>query len=147
MEYIKLLAKKFRDAIECAKENGERDKLHFFLKFPRGCCGDASDLLAKYLSDNGIKTFQIRGDYFEPTPQSHTWLSTEDNIIIDITGDQFSNNVLYDYFDIPVYVGLESDFHKKFQNRNYYRNTDFDVIDNTAKYQLNDLYQKIMKYI
>ena len=59
MEYIKLLAKRFRDAIECAKENGERDNLHFFLKFPRGCCGDASDLLAKYLSKIELKRFKF----------------------------------------------------------------------------------------
>lgn len=57
MEYIKLLAEKFRIAIEFAKANDEKDTLDFFQRFPLGCCGDASDLLAQYLSDNGIKTF------------------------------------------------------------------------------------------
>lgn len=147
MEYIKLLAEKFRTAIEDAKENGEKDTLDFFQRFPLGCCGDASDLLAQYLSDNGIKTFQVRGDYYDPEPQSHAWLSTEDNIVIDITGDQFKYSKIYKHFDIPVYVGCESDFHKMFEDRDYYCNTEINNIGGIAQYRLRILYDIILKYI
>lgn len=147
MEYIKVLAEKFRAAIECAKEHEEKDNLHFFQRFPSGCCGDTSDLLAQYLSDNGIKTFQVRGDFYEPEPQSHAWLSTEDNIVIDITGDQFKYNKIYNYFNIPVYVGHESDFHKMFEDRDYYYNTEINNIGGIAQCRLINLYDIIMKYI
>lgn len=147
MDYIKLLAEKFRVAIECAKENGEKDSLNFFQRFPSGCCGDASDLLAQYLSDNGIKTFQVRGDFYEPEPQSHAWLSTENGIVIDITGDQFKYKKIYNYFDIPVYVGCESDFHKMFEDREFYYNNEINNIGGIAKYRLGILYDTIMKYI
>ena len=146
-ENIKKLAEKFRTAIECAKDNDEKDDLHFFQRFPSGCCGDASDLLAQYLSDNGIKTFQVRGDFYEPEPQSHAWLSTEDNIVIDITGDQFKYNRIYNCFDIPVYVGCESDFHKMFEDRDCYHNTEIKNIGSIAQYRLQTLYDTIMKYI
>lgn len=147
MENIKNLAFQFRNAIELAKEKGETDSFHFFQRFPDGCCGDASDLLAQYLWDNGIKTFQVRGDFYEPEQQSHAWLSTEDNIVIDITGDQFKYKRIYNYFDIPVYIGFESDFHKMFENRECYYNTEISNIGGTAKYRLRKLYDKIMKYI
>lgn len=144
-----LLAEQFRNAIECAKENNEKDELHFFQRFPSGCCGDASDLLAQYLFDNGIKTFQVRGDCYEPDGQlqSHAWLSTEDGIIIDITGDQFKYNKIYNFFDIPVYVGYESDFHKMFEERDFFHNAELSKIDGIAQYRLNNLYHKIMKYL
>ena len=147
MEQIRFLAEQFRNAIEQAKENDEKDSLYFFQRFPSGCCGDASDLLAQYLSDNGIKTFQVRGDFCEPELQSHAWLSTENNIVIDITDDQFKHNRIYNYFDIPVYVGGESDFHKMFQNRDFYYDCELQNICGDSKCRLINLYRKILKYV
>lgn len=146
---IQQLAEQFRNAIEYAKENYEKDDLHFFQRFPSGCCGDASDLLAQFLFDNGIKTFQVQGDYCEPDGQlqSHAWLSTEDSIIIDITGDQFKYNKIYNFFDIPVYVGYESNFHKMFEDRDFFQNAQLSNIDGIAQYRLNNLYHKILKYL
>ncbi len=147
MKYIRLLAEKFRVAIEQVKENNEKDSLYFFQRFPSGCCDDASDLLAQYLSDNGIQTFQVRRDFCEPELQSHTWLSTENKIVIDITGDQFKHNRIYNCFDIPLYVGGESDFHKMFQNRDFYYDCELQNICGDAKSRLINLYRKILKYL
>ena len=53
---IEELATIFREAIVKAKSAGEFDDDVVFKNFPSGCCGDTSDLLARYLLNNGIKT-------------------------------------------------------------------------------------------
>jgi hypothetical protein len=90
----KVLATKYRYAIDKALVKGEFINDSSFDRFPLGCCGDASDLLAQYLLDNGINTYYVCGNYYSKdyitwNTQSHAWLMTEDRIIIDITGDQF----------------------------------------------------------
>jgi hypothetical protein len=124
MENVEQLAIKFRDAIDLAKRNDEFANDVTFEKFPLGCCGDASDLLAQFLLENKIKTHYICGTRYGAFEdiQSHAWLLTDNNIIIDITGDQFKydNNFLnYDKF---VYVGEMDDFHELFEveTRNCY---------------------------
>lgn len=49
MSEIERLVNQFRDAIDMARDSGDFDKDISFYKFPRGCCGDASDLLAQFL--------------------------------------------------------------------------------------------------
>lgn len=62
-----------------------------FRYFPRGCCMDASELLAAYLKDKCLGTFALvtglrhDGDQL----QSHAWLE-KGNLIIDVTADQFA---------------------------------------------------------
>ncbi|SHL31826.1 hypothetical protein SAMN02745136_04636 [Anaerocolumna jejuensis DSM 15929] len=46
MKDIERLVNQFRDAINMAKDAGDFDRDFSFHKFPRGCCGDTSDLLA-----------------------------------------------------------------------------------------------------
>ena len=48
LDKIKVLATSFRGAIEIAKDAGEFDNDFAFPRFPKGCCGDTSDLLAEY---------------------------------------------------------------------------------------------------
>jgi hypothetical protein len=86
---LERLAIIFRNAIEKCKNDIFPFYLQCFNFFPKGCCKDASLLLAKYFSDNGFGIF----DYFIGIRQngwSHGWLQ-KDNIIIDITADQFDD--------------------------------------------------------
>ena len=159
LDKIKVLATSFRGAIEIAKDAGEFDNDFAFPRFPKGCCGDTSDLLAEYLAQHDIYTYYVCG---QKGTQSHAWLVlvntvtvttdnsdadrkykslisvyNEDNdviiknhhvaedgetfdlyfkdIIIDITGDQFTNQKCFLYYNIPVYVGFLDDFHKLFR--------------------------------
>ena len=57
------LVLEFRQAIDKAKSLGALEKDCIFCRFPRGCCGDTSDLLAHYLLEHGIKTNYICGNY------------------------------------------------------------------------------------
>ena len=97
MENIKNLVFQFRNAIELAKKNGETDSMRFFEKFPTGCCGETSDFLGHFLLEHGIQTSYIcrscPPQNEEENSQHHAWLLLEDDTIIDITGDQFKDNV------------------------------------------------------
>ena len=63
MRDIRQLVNQFRNAIDVARDAGEFDADYSFYKFPRGCCGDASDLLAQFLLENGVKTYYVCGTY------------------------------------------------------------------------------------
>lgn len=73
------LAQKYRDAIRRAYENGEFHKLPFS-RFPDGCCGAASDILGKFLYENGICTKVVSG--IDPDT-THAWLVVDDDIFRD----------------------------------------------------------------
>jgi hypothetical protein len=82
---IRRLATEFREAIERCP----RHRLPItFTEFPRGACGDAVLLLAKYLERNGHAGFAyVLG---MRSGGSHAWLS-RDALIVDITADQFED--------------------------------------------------------
>jgi hypothetical protein len=152
MRDIKRLVNRFRDAIEMALDAGEFDKDFSFNKFPRGCCGDTSDLLAQFLLENGIKTYYVCGTYLDGSfenRQSHAWLLTENHTIIDITGDQFKNNSDFLNYDKSVYVGVEDDFHRLFdvEDRDIHENKGLNAFGSFCQSRLNELYRKIIKYI
>lgn len=48
MKDINRWVNKFREALDIARVAGEFDKDCSFNKFPSGCCGDVSDLLAQF---------------------------------------------------------------------------------------------------
>lgn len=152
MKDIKRLVNQFRDAIDAAKDIGEFDKDFSFYKFPRGCCGDASDLLGQFLLENGIRTYYVCGTYrdgsFENI-QSHAWLLTNNQTIIDITGDQFRKNTSFLNYNKSVYVGPEDNFHRLFEveDRNIHKNIGLDALSSMCQPRLNELYRKIIKYI
>ncbi|MBN1800432.1 MAG: hypothetical protein JW891_02945 [Candidatus Lokiarchaeota archaeon] len=105
---IKELARKFRKAIlEC-----DSSELPLSLaNFPSESCADASTLLGSYLNDNNILQFDLikgirgEGSSFE----THYWLE-KDNLILDITADQF------DEMDEEIILTeVDSNWHKSFK--------------------------------
>ena len=157
---MKKLVTDFRTAIDTAKAQGAFQGDISFHKFPRGCCGDAADLLAQYLLDNGIQTWYVSGSHY-PTGgteeenwegiQSHAWLTTADPRrakryqIIDITGDQFKNDPEYGKFNVPVYIGPMDRFHKLFEveDRDIHENKGLSALGGFAAPRLWRLYQII----
>ncbi len=75
---IKQLVNIFWNAIILAKNNGQFTWDERFNSFPVACCRDASDLLARYLFDNGYDTLSIYG---ECRGGSHRWLVWDDGQI------------------------------------------------------------------
>lgn len=117
-ENLKCDVQAFRTAIEKAKNDEQFIKDINFHQFPIACCGDASDLLGHYLLTKGIITKYVCGNYYgdnEENGQSHSWLLLDDEIIIDITGDQFRFNPIFLRYDNPVYVGPCDEFHSLFE--------------------------------
>lgn len=147
---IRKLATTFRNAIEAAKVAGEFDSEFPFSQFPHSCCGDATDLLAQYLLEHNIKSTYVCGTRYDENQkdtQSHAWLLV-DKLIVDITGDQFSNQSIYYNYNIPVYVGTSDSFHFlfKIEKRDVHK---FDGLENYGyMYQtrLFRLYDIIKKY-
>lgn len=79
MKKISKLAEQFRNAMDEAKQDGIFTNYSPLCCFPRGCCTVASTLLAQFLSEHGIKIFEIRGisDVGSTCGQPHEWLKTE----------------------------------------------------------------------
>jgi len=150
---IKYLATRFRVAIDKALAMGEFDKDFSFNRFPHGCCGDASYLLAQYLLDNSIKTNYVCGNYYYNDPtrnaQSHAWLWTDDKTIIDITGDQFKSDSTFLKYCVSVYVGPEDEFHRLFEvnDRDVHENMGLEALGSICQPRLSRLYRKIVRYI
>jgi hypothetical protein len=118
IELLKELATQFRDAIESAKKAGERKEDFFFHIFPRGCCGDASDLLAYFFASKGIYSKYICGtwwNYDTADSQSHAWLLVDDKVVVDITGDQFQDEEIFLNYNKRVYIGHGDAFHDLFE--------------------------------
>lgn len=152
MKDLKRLVKQFRDAIDVAWDAGEFDNDNPFYNFPQGCCGDACDLLAQFLLENGIRTHYVCGTFYEGTfenHQSHAWLLAENQLVLDITGDQFRDNSLLLNYDKPVYVGNVDDFHRLFEveDRDVHENYGLDDLGDVCQPRLTALYKKIVKYI
>jgi hypothetical protein len=102
------LSFQFRKAMELAYAHNEFNTIPELRRFPTGSCGITSCLLGEYLMEHGISTTYINRTYYGNTSfdsQSHTWLQTDRNLIIDITGDQFKNNSLLMNYSTSVYVG------------------------------------------
>jgi hypothetical protein len=100
--------------------------------FPRGACGDASLLLARYIEETvGDMPEYVSG---KDGNQSHGWLELN-GIIIDITADQF------DDVNDPVVVTTNLSWHQRFkeQSRRAVGIDDYDA--------LNTAYQEIIKCI
>lgn len=127
----------FRAAIKKLTEKEIKNaSSDWFNGFPVGCCGDASDLLAKYLLSKNIKTTYRHG-WFED--KSHGWLAYND-YIIDITADQFEE------ISAPVIITKDNIWHSKFKNDQLEENIfkDFDLNDAG---RLEDLYVRVIEKI
>jgi len=79
--------------------------------FPFGACGAASELLAKYLKNQGYGEFYyVLG---ERDGHSHAWLG-QNGLIIDITLNQFED------YECAVFVSKSLIFHKLFEGEKLY---------------------------
>lgn len=137
----------FRKAIEKAKEKGKFFD-EPFRRFPNGCCGDACDLLAQYLLENGINSKYVCGTYYEDQ-QSHAWLEIGD-IIADITADQFKGDKNYPQeYITPCYVGKKNRFYELFEEAPNSRCRFYGIKEygNPAAARLLGLYETICAYI
>lgn len=147
------LAKIFRNAINLAYDKNEFFRKCPFDQFPRGCCGDASILLAQFLLNHGVETMYVCGNYYgvdEEKRQSHAWLQLENGIIIDITGDQFKYNKKFLENDVPVYFGRINTFYKLFKidkRSDIRRSVPLNRFDEDGHSKLLNLYNIILKYI
>lgn len=116
-ERVRLLAIDFRKAIDRALKAGELHRT-VIASFPRGCCGYTSDLLQRFLDENGIKTLYVSGtyrNYSTNDSQSHAWLELSDGTIADITGDQFRFEPYPLQNDCPVYCDKPNRFYRRFE--------------------------------
>lgn len=151
MKKILKLAEQFRNAMEEAKQDGVFTNHSPLCCFPRGCCTVASALLAQFLIEHGIKTYEIRGISDDGTAygQPHEWLKTAEDIMIDITGDQFRNNSILLNYDKPVYVGFNDNFHKLFkaESNNTCENLGLEAYNGEIKRKLTQFYNNIIRYI
>lgn len=65
------LAKQFKEAIVCARDT-HMFKGDTFERFPHGCCGDTSCLLAEYLLTKGQESICVWGE--DENGQTHACL-------------------------------------------------------------------------
>lgn len=151
MEMLEELVYRFREVMENTRNNGDFRNISPFHIFPKGCCDLTCDLLAHYLANYDIETYQVNGqcwDEYEECPQNHVWLVlSKSDLIIDITGDQFKNNPFFYNFDKKVHIGTEENMHKKFTKRANESNTSLEGIDTVRRNTLNRAYDIIKKQL
>lgn len=105
---------RFRQAIVEAKRDFEFDRDDRMSLFPRGCCDDASELLAHYLYTLGyndlVEVNAVYDDGIFENITNHVWLENHRGVIIDITADQFME-------DTEVYIGEYNAFYRSLRDR------------------------------
>jgi len=144
------LVTKFRKAVEYAKNGGAFNGNQILSRFPKGCCGIISSLLAKYLFENGINSYEVSATFRSGNPeetQSHAWLVLEDNTIVDITGDQFKCSPIFLNYSEKVYVGPVNEFYELFEDvkKSYYE--DFTKGIDKINIQNKKNYEIILSYL
>ena len=132
VEKIRKLAAQIRNAIAKMGYDEFADS-DFLLRYPRGCCGDASNLLAKFLRDNDIECEYVWGMMGQ---QSHAWLECGD-LIIDITADQFTE------IKEKILITTDKSWHKKFEGQTR-SDGDFEKFDSYNKRRLTIIYKNIL---
>ena len=144
------LVTKFRKAVECAKNEGAFNGNEILSRFPKGCCGIISSLLAKYLFENGINSYEVSGTFRSGNPeetQSHAWLVLEDNTIVDITGDQFKHSPIFLHYSEKVYVGPVNEFFELFEDVKKFYYEDFTEGIDKINIQNKKNYEIILSYL
>ena len=145
---IKVLS--FRNAIDKAAIDGKFANDCRFSHFPNGCCDDTCYLLSQYLIEHGYLCEVITGSYYDGDPQnnlSHSWIMMEDETVIDITGDQFNYNSIFDFHE-PVYIGKETRMHKLFSEDRFVENGGICLTHQPIRVnRMMSLYRLICSYI
>jgi hypothetical protein len=80
-----------------------------FERFPYRSCGDSSNLLGEWLTEQGVSGLEYVCGEFDHE-KSHAWLEL-DGLIIDITPD------LFEAGPGPVYVGESQSFHSQLKEQ------------------------------
>ncbi len=134
IERLHALALRFRCAIDVADRS---DWGVEFKGFPRGACGDTSQMLGQYLADQGCGAF----DYVSGISGTgmHAWLEQGD-IVVDITGDQFPG------FDHRIYVGRDRGWHSRY-SADRIGPARLDMFGPDAAWNLRRIYQRINDYL
>ena len=153
MKSIEQLAIKIRWGIEQARRDDRFSHAHMCWNFPGRCCGISSELLAKFLLDNNIDECLTYVSAVSPEIAAeippHAWLKTSDDIIIDITSDQFKYYPEPFKFDKSVYVGPYNNFYNAFEIRTeeICTNSPLSDIHNRNYLGCQQLYNIILEYI
>ena len=145
---------RFRTAIEMAKNAGEFTPKQFkserMNNFPKDCCDDTSDLFAHYLFLNfKISSRRIIGEYRDDNIGCtcfHSWLVVNE-LVVDLTGDQFEDDPSVPIKAEPVYVGENDDFHKQFTVVGDEFSIGIESLSSSCFYRMKGLYGSIEKYI
>jgi hypothetical protein len=130
-----ILAEQFRAALE--KVRNDATLPGHFKDFPRGTCGDTSDILSKFLESHGIDNIEYVCGVFRDG-KSHAWLEVA-GYIIDITADQFP-----DVFQ-RVIVSKESLWHDEFEERQ--RRKAGYIVRNQITHNLDKVYRAALAKI
>lgn len=131
---LKKLATRFRKLIVDCQPEELQHQIPSINRFPTGTCGDVSDLLGKYLIDHGYLDVEyVYGMHFQ---QSHGWLEI-DGVIIDITGDQFSD------FDEAIFVSRDRSYHNRFKDQRR-RRGGYEQLNNYQVTRLSVVYNVII---
>ncbi len=146
---LKVLVFNFRKAIEAAKANYEPGE--FFRKFPVGQCGNASDILAQYLLDEGISPIiYVNGTYYGDNYNdrwAHTWLVVN-GFVVDITGDQFKDKAKPLKNDVPIYIGPMTEYYRLFEIGPGGKCKHLGLDPTWYNYhELKDWYKTVLKYL
>lgn len=95
-----------------ANEKREFFRDDFIELFPKGNCGIVCDLLGWYfLEYANVRSWYTSGKI---ESENHVCLTLENRNIVDITGDQYSNETGMLYYNLPIYVGKIDALHKQF---------------------------------
>ena len=140
LQAIEFHSKQFREALEKCPKNllpiGFRD-------FPRGSCGDASLLLAKYLQNMKCGMFDfVCGEISENDEhgfQTHAWLQRND-LIIDITADQFEE------IESSVIITRNRSWYERFEIEITHI-ADYDIYDGFTRASLAVAYHQVVRFI
>lgn len=87
---INLIAARFRSILDQLKSTGNLNTLYGFRDFPRGACGNTSDMFIMYMRD----VYRIDAEYWIGQLDhggTHAWVVVN-NLYIDLTADQFNSS-------------------------------------------------------
>ena len=122
-----------------------------FTKFPVGQCGNVSDLLAQFLIDKGIGPITyVNGTYHGKhgnDMHAHTWLVIDD-LVVDITGDQFKYHEAPLTNDVPIYIGPMTEYYQLFDTTHGSNHEHFGLETQWSNYrEIQEWYEIILRYV
>jgi hypothetical protein len=113
----------------------------FLAKFPSGCCKTTSFLLARRLVEQGFgKAKYVWGDRSIDHSSSHGWLQF-DNLIVDITADQFESG------NPSVTVTFDQSFYLQFKPYNFFGYDSYMHFDASYKTHHDEMYYSIISIL